>query len=66
VVGYFFFGADGFGAEDCGRLAWAKSEAATDLSDFLLFGFDRILLAMDASFLLVVMDTRPLVTSPQR
>lgn len=54
---YYFFGAAGLrDAGFWGGLAWAKSEAATDRAALLLFGLDRILPAMLASFLLVVME----------
>lgn len=54
---YYFFGATGLrDAGFWGGLAWAKSEAATDRAALLLFGLDRILPAMLASFLLVVME----------
>lgn len=48
-VAYFLFGV-GAGGRRCER-----SEAATDFCCGVLLGFDKILLAIEASFLLVVM-----------
>jgi hypothetical protein len=48
-IAYFLFGVEA-GGRRCER-----SEAATDFSCGVLFGFDKILLAIEASFLPVVM-----------